>query len=116
MVVCDAAGGRRNATVARMPGTQPGLAADGTGSCFLQAAGIAKSCVPAVPPCPSRIPDPLEDGVGAGLWCGRPACHGGEGKSWEPQVRDREMSKPRTLFDKIWDSHVVNRQEDGTCI
>ena len=26
------------------------------------------------------------------------------------------MSKPRTLFDKIWDSHVVNRQEDGTCI
>jgi len=26
------------------------------------------------------------------------------------------MSKPRTLFDKIWDSHVVNRQEDGTCL
>jgi 3-isopropylmalate/(R)-2-methylmalate dehydratase large subunit len=26
------------------------------------------------------------------------------------------MSKPRTLFDKIWDSHVVHRQEDGTCI
>src|SRR5690348_6057677 len=38
------------------------------------------------------------------------------GKSREPQVRDREMSKPRTLFDKIWDSHVVTRQEDGTCI
>ena len=23
--------------------------------------------------------------------------------------------QPRTLFDKIWDSHVVRRQEDGTC-
>ena len=23
--------------------------------------------------------------------------------------------QPRTLFDKIWDSHVVHRQEDGTC-
>ena len=23
---------------------------------------------------------------------------------------------PRTLFDKIWDSHVVHRQEDGTCL
>jgi 3-isopropylmalate/(R)-2-methylmalate dehydratase large subunit len=26
------------------------------------------------------------------------------------------MSQPRTLFDKIWDSHVVERQEDGTCL
>jgi len=26
------------------------------------------------------------------------------------------MSKPRTLFDKIWDSHVVDTQEDGTCL
>ena len=26
------------------------------------------------------------------------------------------MAKPRTLFDKIWDSHVVQRQPDGTCI
>jgi 3-isopropylmalate/(R)-2-methylmalate dehydratase large subunit len=26
------------------------------------------------------------------------------------------MSKPRTLFDKIWDAHVVDRQEDGTCV
>ena len=26
------------------------------------------------------------------------------------------MTEPRTLFDKIWDSHVVHRQEDGTCI
>ncbi|MCA8909732.1 MAG: 3-isopropylmalate dehydratase large subunit, partial [Rhodospirillaceae bacterium] len=23
---------------------------------------------------------------------------------------------PRTLFDKIWDAHVVHRQEDGTCV
>jgi 3-isopropylmalate/(R)-2-methylmalate dehydratase large subunit len=23
---------------------------------------------------------------------------------------------PRTLFEKIWDSHVVHRQEDGTCV
>ncbi|MDA0701647.1 MAG: 3-isopropylmalate dehydratase large subunit [Proteobacteria bacterium] len=26
------------------------------------------------------------------------------------------MSRPRTLFDKIWDSHVVDTQEDGTCL
>ncbi|MEQ8966291.1 MAG: 3-isopropylmalate dehydratase large subunit [Azospirillaceae bacterium] len=26
------------------------------------------------------------------------------------------MAEPRTLFDKIWDSHVVHRQEDGTCV
>ena len=26
------------------------------------------------------------------------------------------MSKPRTLFDKIWDSHVVERLPDGTCL
>src|SRR5215204_2616419 len=25
-------------------------------------------------------------------------------------------AKPRTLFDKIWDSHLVNRQADGTCL
>ena len=24
--------------------------------------------------------------------------------------------RPRTLFDKIWDSHLVSREEDGTCI
>src|SRR4029079_13396010 len=23
---------------------------------------------------------------------------------------------PRTLFEKIWDAHVVNRQDDGTCV
>jgi len=26
------------------------------------------------------------------------------------------MSKPRTLFDKIWESHLVDVQEDGTCL
>ncbi|MGQ0677676.1 MAG: aconitase family protein, partial [Rhodospirillales bacterium] len=26
------------------------------------------------------------------------------------------MAAPRTLFDKIWDSHVVHRQPDGTCV
>lgn len=26
------------------------------------------------------------------------------------------MSQPRTLFQKIWDSHVVARKEDGTCV
>ena len=26
------------------------------------------------------------------------------------------MTHPRTLFDKIWDSHLVDRQDDGTCL
>ena len=26
------------------------------------------------------------------------------------------MTAPRTLYDKIFDEHVVNRQEDGTCL
>ena len=26
------------------------------------------------------------------------------------------MSAPRTLYDKIFDSHIVDRQEDGTCL
>jgi len=26
------------------------------------------------------------------------------------------MSSKRTLFDKIWDAHLVDRQEDGTCL
>jgi len=26
------------------------------------------------------------------------------------------MARPRTLFDKIWDSHLIDRQEDGTCL
>ena len=26
------------------------------------------------------------------------------------------MAKPRTLFDKIWDNHIVQRDADGTCL
>ncbi|MBI3440401.1 MAG: 3-isopropylmalate dehydratase large subunit [Proteobacteria bacterium] len=26
------------------------------------------------------------------------------------------MSKPRTTFEKIWDSHIVQKNDDGTCI
>src|SRR6202171_2074356 len=26
------------------------------------------------------------------------------------------MSKPRTLYDKIWDEHLVDEQPDGTCL
>jgi len=26
------------------------------------------------------------------------------------------MSDPKTLFDKIWDSHVVDRSDDGSCL
>lgn len=26
------------------------------------------------------------------------------------------MAQPKTLFDKIWDSHLVDVQEDGTCL
>jgi 3-isopropylmalate/(R)-2-methylmalate dehydratase large subunit len=26
------------------------------------------------------------------------------------------MAEPRTLFDKIWQSHLVHRQDDGTCL
>ncbi|MEX0809470.1 MAG: 3-isopropylmalate dehydratase large subunit [Dongiaceae bacterium] len=26
------------------------------------------------------------------------------------------MTEPRTLFDKIWQSHLVHRQDDGTCL
>ena len=26
------------------------------------------------------------------------------------------MTKPRTLYEKIWDAHVVERRDDGTCL
>ena len=26
------------------------------------------------------------------------------------------MAEPQTLFDKIWETHVVDQQEDGTCL
>src|SRR5499426_1511140 len=28
----------------------------------------------------------------------------------------RLMSKPRTLYDKIWDAHLVHEAADGTCL
>jgi 3-isopropylmalate/(R)-2-methylmalate dehydratase large subunit len=27
-----------------------------------------------------------------------------------------QMARARTLFDKIWESHVVETQDDGTCL
>src|SRR3954467_10367843 len=29
---------------------------------------------------------------------------------------DSTMTKPRTLYDKIWDDHLVDEQADGTCL
>jgi 3-isopropylmalate/(R)-2-methylmalate dehydratase large subunit len=26
------------------------------------------------------------------------------------------MAKPRTLYDKIWNDHLVDEQLDGTCL
>ncbi|GIR68318.1 MAG: hypothetical protein CM15mP73_1390 [Hyphomicrobiales bacterium] len=26
------------------------------------------------------------------------------------------MSKPRTIYDKIWDDHLVNTNDDGTSL
>src|SRR5580658_9256420 len=26
------------------------------------------------------------------------------------------MTAPRTLYDKIWDAHLVDQQDDGTCL
>ena len=26
------------------------------------------------------------------------------------------MANPRTLYDKIWDDHMVDEQPDGTCL
>ena len=31
-------------------------------------------------------------------------------------TRTTEMTKARTLYDKIWDDHVVDTQDDGTCL
>ena len=27
-----------------------------------------------------------------------------------------DMSEPRTLYDKIWDDHLVHEGDDGTCL
>src|SRR5436190_21075224 len=34
--------------------------------------------------------------------------------SWFPQCGNREM--PQTLYDKLWDSHVVHTEDDGTAL
>ena len=26
------------------------------------------------------------------------------------------MSAPKTLFDKIWDAHLIDESDDGTCL
>jgi 3-isopropylmalate/(R)-2-methylmalate dehydratase large subunit len=31
-------------------------------------------------------------------------------------VREDALAKPRTLFDKIWEGHLVDVQDDGTCL
>ncbi len=31
-------------------------------------------------------------------------------------MADSKAVTPRTLYDKIWDDHVVDRQDDGTCL
>ena len=31
-------------------------------------------------------------------------------------AEEQLMAGPRTLYDKIWDDHVVDRQDDGTCL
>jgi 3-isopropylmalate/(R)-2-methylmalate dehydratase large subunit len=36
--------------------------------------------------------------------------------SQKPDRKYRPVVQARTLFDKIWDSHVVDRQDDGTCL
>src|SRR5262249_40111435 len=44
--------------------------------------------------------------------------HAGRHRNRSRRLKESAMSeaKPRTLFDKIWDSHVVERLPDGTCI
>src|SRR5437868_12301146 len=32
------------------------------------------------------------------------------------RVRTMASGKPRTLYDKIWDDHLVDEQPDGTCL
>src|SRR5208337_2393551 len=41
---------------------------------------------------------------------------GGAAPRWFQFHAGGHVSMPRTLFDKIWDAHVVDRLEDGTCV
>src|ERR1700722_17963142 len=38
------------------------------------------------------------------------------GGSGMPFERVYTVAQPRTLFDKIWDAHLIDRQQDGTCL
>ena len=54
-------------------------------------------------------------------WTGRsnhpPGCAGASRKGPVVSPKWRRMtSKPRTLYEKIWDAHVVDRRDDGTCL
>lgn len=35
---------------------------------------------------------------------------------WDESRWEDEMDSQKTLYDKIWDEHVVNESDDGTCI
>src|SRR6185295_11646065 len=45
-----------------------------------------------------------------------PRRQGGSGRQGERKEVGVVMAKPRTLFDKIWESHLVDVQADGTCL
>ena len=32
----------------------------------------------------------------------------------QPKINRMTINNPKTLFDKIWEHHLVDRQEDGT--
>ena len=34
----------------------------------------------------------------------------------QPKINRMTINNPKTLFDKIWEHHLVDRQEDGTCL
>ena len=37
-------------------------------------------------------------------------------RGYSTSARRPAAAQPRTLFDKIWDSHVIDTQPDGTCL
>src|SRR5690606_39065663 len=46
----------------------------------------------------------------------RPAVPGRRGPQPGRRQSGHDRVKPRTLYEKIWDAHVVERREDGTCL
>src|SRR5690606_17223612 len=57
---------------------------------------------------------------GKGRQVSRPAPHGHETRNNTGRItgfhEDRIMGTPKTLYDKIWDSHVVDKLQDETYI